>query len=238
MANKALLDAVNEVLKRVNLLDTANTTLLTSLTNSSMQNNIDVAIQVINEGVDELYSLAEVELPNEGGESSITLATGTREYALAAGIIKVLWPFVDRVNTQYLNQWRASYNEFLLIDPQQVFTGLPEWAMISPITGLLRVDRAPDSSSNGHVYTYEYEKDLSMSLATDQVPFNNMVFRAMVPAWAELYKREKRKEFDAGYYKMCLGRAARMVTEQPTRTDYSPRGVPIVSPVLPDPFSK
>lgn len=238
MANKTLLDCVNETLKRVNLLDTANTNLLTSLTNSSMQNNIDVAVQVINEGVDELYTIAEVELPGEGGESTITMVTGTREYALASGFVKILWPFVDRTNTQYLNQWRGSYNEFLLIDPQQVYTGLPEWAMISPITGLLRVDRAPDASTNGRVYTYEFEKDLAMSLATDTVPFNNLIFRSMVPAWAELYKREKRKEFDAGYYKMCLGRAARMITEEPTRTDYSNRSVPISSPVLPDPFSK
>lgn len=224
MANHTLLDAVNETLKRVKIVDTANTGLLASLTNSALQSFIDVAVQVINEGIDELYTQAEVDLPTQGGESTITLATGTREYALAAGFVKLMWPMTDRTNTQYIVQWMASYEEFLLLDPQQTFTGLPTWGMISPITGLLRVDRAPDVDSNGKIYTYEYHKDTVVSLATDQVPFNNLVFRSMVPCWVQLWKREMRNEFDQSLWQMNIGRASRTLTEQPLKINYNPRG--------------
>lgn len=237
MANKQLLDAVNEVLKRVNIIDTANTGLLASLTNSALQNFIDVAVQVVNEGMEELYTTAEVELPQQGGESTITLATGTREYALNSGLVKLLWPMVDRTNNQYLAQWMDSYENFLLLDPQQNQSRLPIFGMISPITDMLRIEVSPDAGSNGHVYTYEYLKDISVANATDTVPFNNLVFRAMVPAWVQLWKREMRNEFDQSLYQMSIGRASRALTQEPMREDYSNRGISVNTLPL-DPFSK
>jgi hypothetical protein len=149
-----LLDCVNETLKRVNVI-AGNAALLSSLTNSPLQHNIDVAVQVINEGIDELFTSQNKSLPLEQKESTITLATGVREYALAADLITLIWPMIDRPNTQYLFLYEEGYNAMLLLDPQQVYTGLPIWGVISPITGLLRVDRAPDIPSSGHVYTYE-----------------------------------------------------------------------------------
>ena len=103
------------------------------------------------------------------------------------------------------------------------FPGLPIWGIISPITGLLRVDRAPTSTEAGHVYTYEYQKDTALSVAADTVPFNNAVFRAMVPMWLQLYKREERGEFDLELYKMSMGRAVRFCIEGMPSTNYSPR---------------
>ena len=50
---KTLLDGVNEVLKRVSLIQGDNA-ILTDLTDSSRQVYIDVAVQVWNESVDEI----------------------------------------------------------------------------------------------------------------------------------------------------------------------------------------
>jgi hypothetical protein len=217
-----LLDGVNETLTRVNVI-AGNAGLLTSLTNSSIQHNIDVTRQVINEGMDELFSVSHRSLPQEQKESTIVLVTGQREYTFPSDFITLLWPFIDRVNTQYIWEYEMGYNELLLLDPQQVYTGLPIWGTISPITGNLRLDRAPDAAANGKTYFYEYEKNLALSGATDIFPFNDEVFRAMVPARAQLYKREMRNEFDQSLYTEAMGRASRIVTELKMRENYSPR---------------
>jgi len=219
---KQLLDAVNQILLRVNV-NAGNASALTSLTDSSRQHNIDVSVQVINEGMDELYTACNKSLPNEQTEATITLATGLREYALAADLITLMWPFIDRTNAQYLYEFGEGYNRLLFLDPQQTSVGLPIWGVISPINGKLRVDRACDAASNGRVYTYEYEKNLALVNATDPVPFTDATFRAMVPAWVQLYKREMRNEFDQALFAQSIGRASRLVTEQKARTDYDPR---------------
>ena len=221
--SKLLLDAVNETLKRVRVIDTGNTGLLTSLTSSAVQHNIDVAVQVINEGIDELYSAIGKSMPGQSAESTITLTTGTREYTLAADMITLKWPMVDRTNTQYLFEWVDTYEDFLALDPQQNQTGLPIWGMISPITSKLRVDRQCDTASNGHIYTYEYEKNTVLVNASDAIPFNDACFRAMVPCWAQLYKREERNEFDQPLFMQSIGRASRFVSEEKPRASYSSR---------------
>lgn len=222
MANHTLLDAVNEIFKRVNNIQ-GDASALTTLTDSSRQHPIDIAIQVINEGIDEIYSSSSVEKPLGQQEATITLATGTRSYALASDLQRLKFPLIDRVNTQFIIAAPGGYEYILLIDPEQTATGLPIWAAISPITGQLYMDRSPTSAENGHVYTYEYEKDLVLSASTDTVPFNNATFRSMVPAWVQLYKREMRNEFDQALYQMAIGRAARYVTEIEPRDSYNPR---------------
>lgn len=220
--SKTLLDGVNETLKRVNII-AGNQNLFTSLTNSSFQHNIDVTVQVINEGIDELYSTTGKSQPGQSGENTIALVMGQREYSLASDFVTMKWPMTDRTNTQYLFEWEGSYEDFLLLDPQQVYTGLPIWGMISPITSKLRVDRAPDSTSSGRSYYYEYERNTALANATDAMPFNDATFRAMVPAWVQLYKREMRNEFDQPLYQAGLGRASRFMTEEKMRDCYSPR---------------
>ncbi len=218
--SKSLLDGVNEVLKRANVIVTG--TLFTSLTDTAQQHTLDVTVQVINEGIDELYSGTKM-MPSEQAESTITLVTGQREYTLASDLIRIIWPMIDRTNLQYLYEFEEGYNSLLLFDPQQNYTGLPLWAVISPINGKLRVDRACDALDNGRVYTYEYEKNVTMVNAADIMPFNDEVFRSMVPAWVQLYKREMRNEFDQALWQQSIGRASRMAREDLPRTNYSPR---------------
>jgi hypothetical protein len=222
MANKTLLDCVNEIFKRVNV-NAGDAAALTTLTDSARQHPIDVAVQVINEGIDKVYGGSNKALPTSQKEGTITLATGTRAYALATDLVQLRWPFIDKTNSQFIMQYPGTYNDMLLLDLEQDDTGLPHWGAISPVNGYLHLDRTPTSDENGKVYTYQYDKDLGLSAASDTVPFNNAAFRAMVPAWVQLYKREMRNEFDQKLYAESLGDAARYITELQIRSSYSPR---------------
>lgn len=219
---KSLLNSVNEILKRAGYI-AGDAGLLTTLTDSARQVAIDQAIQVVNEGIDELYSAADVAMPNEQTSGTITLVAGTRAYQLASNLVQLRWPMIDRTNNQYLSEFAGGYNAILLHDPEQDDTGLPHLAAIRPTDGYLYLDRAPTSEEAGRVYTYQYDKNLAMSAAADTVPFNDAVFRAMVPAWIQLWKREMRNEFDGDLFKASIGRAARLLPQQQARTSYSPR---------------
>lgn len=223
---KTLLDGVNEVFKRANLI-AGDAAALTTLTDSARQHPIDIAIQVINEGIDELYSSSHLSMPNEQAQSTITLATGTREYSLATDLVELLFPLIDRANTQFIAKFPGTYNDMLELDPEQDDTGLPWWAIINPVDGKLYMNVIPTAAENGKVYYYQYERDLSLALATDAMPFNNAVFRAMVPAWTELYKKGMRQDFDGDIFKLSIGRASRFLSEVESRQSYSPRRVPV-----------
>lgn len=219
---KTLLNCTNEILKRVGLI-AGDSGLLTTLTDSARQVGIDVAIQVVNEGIDELYAASQVPKPNGQGEGTVTLATADRSYALATGVVRLRWPMVDKTNTQFMFQYPGGYNALLLADPEQDDTGLPLYGAINPTNGELHLDRAPRSEENGRIYTYQYEKDVSLAAAADTVPFKDIVFRAMVPVWVQLWKRERRNEFDGDLFRNDLGRAAKLMTQIEPRDSWSPR---------------
>lgn len=219
---KTLLNAVNEILKRVRVIS-GDAGALTTLTDTARQGPIDVAVQVINEGVDALYAASPEAMPQEQGESTIVLVAGTRAYSLATDLVALRWPLIDKTNAQFIFEFAGGYNALLPLDVEQNDTGLPVAAAIRPTDGKLHLDRAPTSAEAGRTYTYQYDADQAMSAYTDTVPFGDAVFRAMVPAWVELYKREQRNEFDADMFKVSIGRAAQLLTEKQQRTDYSPR---------------
>lgn len=219
---KTLLNGVNEVLKRTGILS-GTTGELTTLTDSSKQNYIDVAVQVLNEVVEELYETAGVPLPNEQAAATITLVTGTKSYALASDMVQLRWPFIDKTNNQYLTPFPGGYNELLVHDPEQDDTGLPHWGAISPVDGKLELDRAPTATENGRIYTYQYDKDLSMSAAADAFPCTDIVFRSIVPAAAQLFNRDRQRDFDSGVFRTSIGRAARYLTQSQRPRTWSRR---------------
>jgi hypothetical protein len=219
---KTLLNAVNETLKRVNEI-AGDAGLLTTLTDSARQHPVDIAVQVVNEGVIDLYSVSQIAQPNEQAESTVTLVTSTRAYALASDLVALRWPFIDKTNNQYLTQYPGGYNAMLVGDPEQDDTGLPHFAAIRPTDGYLHLDRAPTSVENGRIYTYQYDKSLIMTAAASTVPFTDEVFTMMVPVWTQLWKREMRNEFDDGLYMKNLGVASKLLTRVQPITSYSPR---------------
>lgn len=222
MANKTLLQAINAVLQRLSYT-AGDAGAVTSLTDSPRQVAIDCAVQVINEGIAELYSTSDIPQPNEQAESFITLATGTRAYSLATDLIQMRWPLIDKTNTQFIYDYPSGYNGLLALDPEQDNTGQPHWGVIRPTDGKIHLDVAPTSAENGKIYTYQYDKNLRLTLTTSNVPFNDVVFDAMVPAWSELWKREQRQSFDADLVKAAFGRASRLLTQKQQRDNWSPR---------------
>lgn len=219
---KTLLNCLNEVSKRLGVFH-GDTDAFTSLTSDSKQRTIDIIIQVVNEGIDDLYSHTPDPRPNMQAESTITLVTGTRAYSLATDLVRLLFPLRDETNNQYIYEHPKGYNQMLLDDPEQDDTGLPHTAAISPVDGTLHLSRDPTSDENGNIYKYQYLKDGVLSGVGDTVPFNDVVFRAMVPAWVCLYRRDAQKEFDRELYLMSIGRAARLLTQVAPRKHWSPR---------------
>jgi hypothetical protein len=219
---KTLLNAVNEILVRVGNVH-GDTGLLASLTSSARQRPIDIAIQVVNEGIDELYTTCRLPLPLSQAESTITLVASDRDYSLASDLVQMRWPLIDKTNAQYIHPYPGGYNAILVNDPEQDDTGLPYYGAISPVDGTLYLDRLPTSADAGRIYTYQYDKDLVLTDKDDTVPFNDTVFRAMVPAWAQLWRRDQQKEFDAAIFRMSVGRAAGLLSKALPRDDYNPR---------------
>lgn len=219
---KTLLNAVNEILKRTSII-AGDANALTSLTDSARQVDIDQAVQVINELTDQLYTVSEIPYPNVQSSSTITLATGTRAYQLASDLVRLRWPLIDKTNTQFIFEYIGGYNKLLEFDPEQDDTGLPYFAAIRPTDGYLHMDRAPTAAENGNIYTYQYDKDTVMSSASDTVPFSDIVFRAMVPAWVQLWKRERRGEFDGDLFKAAFGEAAGLLTQAAPKDSWLPR---------------
>lgn len=217
---KTLLDGVNESLRRLNKIS-GDAGALASLTDSPRQVWIDTAVQAWNEATEELFSASGMALPNEVAESTITLVTDDRDYALASDLVQLRWPLQDRTNGQYIRAYPGGYAALIAAQPVPAnFTGLAQFAAIRPTDGQLYLDAIPTATENGAVYTYLYDKDVSMSSASDAMPFSDAVFRALVPAVAELMAINHKREFNGDLFRSSMGRAARLLTQQQPRTHY------------------
>lgn len=216
---KTLLEGVNDVLKRVRLVQ-GDSGALDSLTDSARQTYIDQVVQIWNEVVEEVYSVTDEPMPNELAEATITLADGDRDYALAS-YNTIHWPLLDETSGQYIYEYPGDYLD--LVNSQSVpsdFTGLPQYGVIRPTDGQLYLDRIPSSTEAGLVYKYRYDKDVSLSIAADTFPFRDEVYRALVPVVAGLYKSDDRAEALRTSFAFNLGRAARLLSDRPVLTHY------------------
>lgn len=209
---KSLLNGVNDVLKKVSII-AGDSGELSSLTDSARQVNIDLVVSAWNEAIEELYSRTSTPLPKELAENTITLATDDRDYALQSDLVQLHWPLLNETDGDYLHQYEGGYLKMVADQPQpDNFTGLPLAGAIRPTDGQLYLDRIPTAAENGRVYKYWYDKDLSLSGAADLMPFNDSVYRAMVPVVAEIWRRDKERTFDDGSFAVSLGRAGRLLT--------------------------
>lgn len=222
MPNKTLLEAVNDMFKMAHII-AGDADALTTLTDSARQADIDYCVIALNQVIDELYTSSDEPRPTQQAESTITLATGTRAYALATNYVRLHWPLIDKTNGQYIYEYEEDYNDILEDDPEQVWSGLPTYGVIRPTDGKLYVNAAPTSADNGKVYTYQYDQDMELSLAADEVPFNNTIYRAVIPAAFQVWKRERRDQFDPELFKAHFGRAARLLSGVAPSDNYCPR---------------
>lgn len=230
---KTLLNGVNEVLKKAKLIQ-GDSGSLTTLSDSPRQVWIDNAVQSWNEVVQELYETCDLPMPRRLGESTITLATGTRTYDLASDVVTLYWPLKDETNGQFI--YESDY--LTIVNSQPIpadYTGLANYAAIDPTNddpSQLYLDRIPTATENGLVYKYRYERSALMSVAADTVPFNNDIFYALVPAVTEMFNLHHRREMNEGIFRMSMGRAARMLSAVPARSSYINRGTPSTDGIM------
>lgn len=234
--SKTLLNGVNEVLKRVQIVSESN--LLTSLTNSGKQVFIDLAVQAWREATQQVFSKANVMMPYQAESDSITLVSGTRTYSLASDLIQIRWPLHDETNGQYISEYPGGYEE--LRNSQNFtanYTGLPLQAAISPIDGDLYLDYIPTSGEAGYSYTYFYWKATDLNVATDTFPFDDDVFWALVPVVSDIWRMMQQNKQNGSFVKLSYGRAIRMLKRNPpSNTWISRRAISGTSPLGYDPF--
>ena len=220
MGTKTLLNGVNAVLRRVNIL-TGDTGELDSLTSSPRQVFIDTAIQVWNEATIQLYSSTSGALPTSITEATITLVNGDRDYALASDLVRIYWPLQDETNGREIEQYPGGYMQ--MVNDQEIptnYTGIPYYGVIRPTDGLLYLDAIPQAAEAGLVYKYRYDKSLVLDTATDTFPFSDQVFQAMVPAVTELWRRSRNRMVDNATLEAAMGTASRMLSENKMRPSW------------------
>lgn len=219
---KTLLDGVNEVLERKGIIQ-GDASVLTTLTDSSRQRAINLAIDAWNEGIDKLYSRTHLPKPNELAEDTITLATSDRDYVLAADMNQLYFPLIDETNGYFIEEYKEGYLHLVNSQPYpNNETGLPNYACIRPTDGQLYLDRIPTANENGYVFKYRYDKELVMSAATDTVPFKDVVFRQMVRVVGEIFSRDFSKDFNQQILNSSLATAGRYLIQQQQKSSYLP----------------
>lgn len=222
MTNTTLLTGVNDVLKRMGVIK-GNSGALTSLTDSQRQVVVDLTVQMWNEVTVDLYTTAQKEVPGGIGSSTITLATGTRAYAMASDVVRLRWPLQDTTNGRYISEYPGGYAELLHDQPiPAAFTGLPLAGAIRPTDNYIYLDTVPTSAENGKIYTYLYDKTVTLSLASDTFPFSNEVYALLISPVAELVKSDREKNMNGALYKLRMAQAAALVSEVEPRLQWIP----------------
>jgi hypothetical protein len=222
---KTLVDGLNDVLKKVDVLD--NDTELTSLSDPARQTQIDTALQAINETVDRLFALPRMPTrPNQVSERVIVLNTDDQDYELHETLVRLLPEFglIDETNNHVITILPGpdAYRQLVIGDLEQNDTGLPSLCAIRPTDGQLWMDRAPTAEFDGREYKYRFEKDMGLTEAGDLFPFSDPVYRGVVLAAAELWNKENTNRFSEKFFNAALAQAAgrlSIVTEKHTWLD-------------------
>lgn len=231
------LQSVNALFKRVGVVG-GDAGAITSFTDTTKQREIDVALQVWNEVIDEAYSSGEFK--GEVDEGSITLVddsgnTARTEYSLASDFEKFVKPnvLVNAAKGYRLYPYPGGYEQMFADQPDPTdYTGQPHRFVINPDSGNLRPDTHPQSGESGDVYKYLYEKRLNITAITDTFPFSDDAVDAMLSPVADLWRviinREQR---EGNYARIAFVRGLKVMNQGQVRKAYGRRaGRPRVRP--------
>lgn len=218
---KTLVEGVNDLLVKVGVLD--NDTVLTTLSDSARQTYIDSAVQSINETLDRLFALPQMPTrPNQITERVIVLNTDDQDYELHETLVRLLPEFglVDETNSHVISiiDDPDAYRRMVIGDLEQDDTGQPSFACIRPTDGQLWLDRAPTAEFDGREYKYRFERDPGLSAAADEFPFTDPVYRGVILAASELWKKENKASFSGPLFNAALAQAAGRLTRTPSRS--------------------
>ena len=208
-----LLQVVNKCLRRLSIVQ-GDAGELSALSSPQFQTDVDVLVQAINETIDDLYGAKG--RPQSVGTATITLADGTREYALAADCERIIGrppALIDEGSGRFMTEYPGGYEQ--MVSDQLIpanYTGRPLYFVVEPVAALLRLDRAPTAAEAGEVYRYRYFKTISLTAAAATFPFSDRIADNLVPAFCEKYKiARKQPEVNAIVYANAMTAAARLL---------------------------
>ena len=198
-----LLQVTNRTLRRLNIIkgDVGD---ITVFTDTGLLHEIDVTLQIWNEAIYALYDLGAI--TGETATGTITLATDTREYSLPSDfeqfsgetyLARVMVNATDNRKIWEYQTFEADtpYHQMFLDQPRPAdFTGEPHAWVINTTTNKIRFDHTPTSDENGDVWTFLYDKRLSLTATGDTFPFTDTVVDNLMPAVSDTIRLELRRE--------------------------------------------
>ena len=224
-SSQTFLDAVNAVLKRTGVLQGA-TGVLTTLSDSARQRQIDVTIQSWGEAIQHLLNMGMV--PGETASATVIFSgTGEREFSKPSDYVR---PAGTMPGTRV---WRAATAEYVVSEYEGGYeamigsqltpanwTGRPNGWTINPTTDKFRFDTTCTTTDTLNLLYEKRIRFTSTSTATsDTFPFDDLVVDGLVPVVAEfMMAAVKGDPLDASVYKLNLSRAASLAMQrQPNR---------------------
>ena len=168
------LECVNRVL-RLNAVIRGDTDTVTTFSDTAHNATLNLAIVAIQDELGDL--VADKMIPYEKGAGTTTLATNTRTATLASDFTRFYGEphFYDSTGNRQIYEYPGGQETLQL----EIFTyktdyGSPNYWYWEPATtkqvGFYQV---PNSTYNGRVLSYDYEKSVMVSLSTDTMPFHN-----------------------------------------------------------------
>lgn len=222
---ETVLSAVNRILQTGAVIQTN----ITALTANSQQQDVQGAIDALNEVIDDLTDLGA--FPNAVSSGTITITTGNRSFPVAADFVELTQEqMVDQTNGNFLMPYPGGWDQLALdqLIPAN-FTGLPVWYVVDPTTTAAAtkfyLNAICTASFTGRVYTYWYKPstDYTTASAATALPCSDEAVRQMIPACVEVFNRVRRRgEYSEISYQKALSRAAGRLSRIPARKRYGP----------------
>lgn len=172
-STSTFLGAVNRILRIAGIIR-GDVDAIQSFSDLQHGATIQLAVIAVQDTMTDL--MAFYDFPQERASSSITLATGTRTYALAADFVQ-FWQdnqfFYDTTDQNHIFEYPGGERQLAQsIFRYQSDTGSPTyWYYVEGATKQVGFYQTPDSTYNGRVLTYDYEKDVIPVNSSDPMPF-------------------------------------------------------------------
>lgn len=169
------LDGVNRIL-RINHVIRGDDDAVTTFSDTQHSADIQKAQIAIQSEISEISS--DRLIPYEKTTATISLVTGTRTYAVETDFIRFfgsLPSFYDSTDNTRIYEYSGGEDTLMNVDYQyKTIQGSPMyWYWNNTTTKQVAFYNVPSSSYNGRSLSYDYEKSINVSIASDTLPFHN-----------------------------------------------------------------
>lgn len=215
-----LLDVVNNVMRRVRLIDSQDEVLL-DFDDNRLRVDVDMIIDAVNDTIRYIYDYGKIP-PHVVQTGTITLSATQRGYNAPDDFHRMVSEsFIDQVKGHRLCEYPGGFKQ--LFEDQLVpdnYQGQPLYWAISPSKNI-RLDKVPGPEFDGDEYSFLYEAQLNFVLHTDVLPMSEMTIRDMTPAIVQMYKKDSDPtSYDSNAFMSSVAMAVASLHAQPIRPTY------------------